>query len=75
MQVLLLLNYLISFSMIFRQISQNLSVLREQLSFVEEEDVQAMYDAVYMKYTMFKYVLHNKRFISIFCWFIIFQCW
>ncbi|KAJ6711516.1 LUNG SEVEN TRANSMEMBRANE RECEPTOR [Salix purpurea] len=52
--VLLLLNYLISFSMIFRQISQNLSVLREQLSFVEEEDVQAMYDAVYMKYTMFK---------------------
>lgn len=52
--VLLLLNYLISFSMIFRQISQNLSVLREQLTVVEEEDVQAMYDAVYMKYTMFK---------------------
>lgn len=75
MQVLLLLNYLISFSMIFRQISQNLSVLREQLTVVEEEDVQAMYDAVYMKYTMFKYVLYNKIFISIFCWFIIFQCW
>jgi hypothetical protein len=34
-----------------------------------------MYDAVYMKYTMFKYVLYNKIFISIFCWFIIFQCW
>jgi hypothetical protein len=67
MQVLLLLNYLISFSMIFRQISQNLSVLREQLTVVEEEDVQAMYDAVYMKYTMFKYVLYNKIFISIFC--------
>jgi hypothetical protein len=67
MQVLLLLNYLISFSMIFRQISQNLSVLREQLTVVEEEDVQAMYDAVYMKYTMFKYVLYNKISISIFC--------
>jgi len=53
--------------MIFRQISQNLSVLREQLTVVEEEDVQAMYDAVYMKYTMFKYVLYNKISISIFC--------
>ncbi|CAK9182511.1 unnamed protein product [Ilex paraguariensis] len=52
--VLLLLNYFISFYLIFHHISQNLLVLREQLSFIEDEDVQAMHDAVYTKYTMFK---------------------
>ncbi|XP_037493626.1 uncharacterized protein LOC105635094 [Jatropha curcas] len=52
--VLLLLNYLISFYLIFRQISQNLSVLREQLTFIEDEDVRDMHDAVYTKYIMFK---------------------
>ncbi|GAV77560.1 hypothetical protein CFOL_v3_21031 [Cephalotus follicularis] len=52
--VLLLLNYLISFYIIFHHISQNLSVLREQLTFIEDEDVQAMHDAVYTKYIMFK---------------------
>ncbi|KAL5822798.1 hypothetical protein ACOSQ4_020698 [Xanthoceras sorbifolium] len=52
--VLLLLNYLVSFYIIFHHISQNLSVLREQLAFIEDEDVQAMYDAVYTKYIMFK---------------------
>ncbi|KAG2722882.1 hypothetical protein I3843_02G125200 [Carya illinoinensis] len=52
--VLLLLNYLVSFYVIFHHISQNLSVLREQLSFIEDEDVQTMHDAVYTKYTMFK---------------------
>lgn len=52
--VLLLLNYLISFYVIFHHISQNLSVLREQLAFIEDEDVQAMHDAVYTKYIMFK---------------------
>ena len=55
--VLLILNYMISFYVIFHHISQNLSVLREQLSFIEDENVQAMHDAVYAKYIMFKYVL------------------
>ncbi|GMY34333.1 transmembrane protein [Fagus crenata] len=52
--VLLLLNYFISFYVIFHHISQNLSVLREQLSFIEDEDVHTMHDAVYTKYMMFK---------------------
>ncbi|KAF5726866.1 hypothetical protein HS088_TW22G00550 [Tripterygium wilfordii] len=52
--VLLLLNYLISFFLIFRHISQNLSVLREQLAFIVDENVQVMHDAVYTKYIMFK---------------------
>ncbi|KAJ0075971.1 hypothetical protein Patl1_34077 [Pistacia atlantica] len=52
--VLLLLNYIVSFYMIFHHISQNLSVLREQLAFIEDEDIQAMHDAVYTKYIMFK---------------------
>lgn len=55
-QVLLLLNYFISFYVIFHHISQNLAVLRDQLAFIEDEDVQAMHDAVYTKYIMFKYV-------------------
>ncbi|KAK9266108.1 hypothetical protein L1049_025275 [Liquidambar formosana] len=52
--VLLLLNYIISFYVIFHHISQNLIVLREQLSLIEDEDVHAMHDAVYTKYIMFK---------------------
>ncbi|KAI4329222.1 hypothetical protein L6164_021509 [Bauhinia variegata] len=52
--VLLLLNYFISFYIIFHHISQNLVLLREQLSIIENEDVQAMRDAVYTKYEMFK---------------------
>ncbi|XP_031388465.1 uncharacterized protein LOC116201384 isoform X2 [Punica granatum] len=52
--VLLLLNYFFSFYTIFYHISQNLSALREQLTFIEDEDVHAMHDAVYMKYLMFK---------------------
>ncbi|CAI8614200.1 unnamed protein product [Vicia faba] len=52
--VLLLLNYFISFYVIFHHISQNLLVLREQLSIIENEDVRAMHDAVYKKYIMFK---------------------
>ncbi|KAK7349198.1 hypothetical protein VNO77_06375 [Canavalia gladiata] len=52
--VLLLLNYFISFYIIFHHISQNLLVLREQLTIIENEDIQAMHDAVYKKYTMFK---------------------
>ncbi|KAM7483772.1 hypothetical protein LguiB_008355 [Lonicera macranthoides] len=52
--VLLVLNYSFSFYVIFRHISQNLLVLREQLSFIEVEDVQSMRDAVYTKYIMFK---------------------
>lgn len=58
MQALLLLNYIVSFYVIFHHISQNLSVLREQLAFVEDEDVQAMHDAIYSKYIMFKYVIY-----------------
>lgn len=55
MQVLLLLNYFISFYVIFHHIYQNILVLQEQLSFILEEDVQAMHDAIRMKYKMFKY--------------------
>jgi lipase chaperone LimK len=54
LQVLLLLNYFISFYIIFHHISQNLLVLREQLSIIENEDVRSMHDAVYKKYIMFK---------------------
>uniref|UniRef100_A0A5B7CBG1 Transmembrane protein n=1 Tax=Davidia involucrata TaxID=16924 RepID=A0A5B7CBG1_DAVIN len=52
--VLLLLNYFVSFYVIFHHISQNLIILREQLSFIEDEDVRAMHDAVHTKYIMFK---------------------
>ncbi|KAK6912027.1 hypothetical protein RJ641_024120 [Dillenia turbinata] len=52
--VLLLLNYFVSFYAIFRYICQNLSLLREQLSFIEDEEVHVMHEAVYTKYTMFK---------------------
>ncbi|KAL5575202.1 hypothetical protein UlMin_016901 [Ulmus minor] len=52
--VLLLLNYFITFYLIFHHTSQNLLVLREQLSFIENEDVHAMHDAIYTKYIMFK---------------------
>lgn len=55
MQVLLLFNYTIVFYVIFNHVSQNINVLRDQLSFIDSEDVQAMYDAVYTKYIMFKY--------------------
>ncbi|KAL0415201.1 UNVERIFIED_CONTAM: hypothetical protein Slati_3352000 [Sesamum latifolium] len=56
--VLLLLNYLIVFYVIFNHVYQNLMVLRDQLSFIENEDVQVMHDAVYTKY-------HVQIFISI----------
>ncbi|KAL1551514.1 hypothetical protein AAHA92_19349 [Salvia divinorum] len=52
--VLLLFNYLVVFYVIFGHVSQNMSILRDQLSFIDHEEVQAMYDAVYTKYTMFK---------------------
>ncbi|KAK6148831.1 hypothetical protein DH2020_016356 [Rehmannia glutinosa] len=52
--VFLLLNYLIVFYVIFNHVSRNLTVLRDQLSFIEDEDVHAMHDAVYTKYIMFK---------------------
>ena len=56
-QVLLLLNYFISFYVIFHHIYQNLLALQEQLSFIMEEDVQAMHDAILTKYKMFKYAI------------------
>ncbi|GMH22219.1 hypothetical protein Nepgr_024062 [Nepenthes gracilis] len=52
--VLLLLNYIISFYVIFQHISQNLLALQEQLSVIEDDDIRAMHDAVYSKYIMFK---------------------
>ncbi|GMN37169.1 hypothetical protein TIFTF001_006597 [Ficus carica] len=52
--VLLLFNYLITFYVIFHHTSQNLLVLREQLSVIADEDVHTMHDAVYTKYIMFK---------------------
>ncbi|BBG98951.1 hypothetical protein Prudu_008481 [Prunus dulcis] len=58
--VLLLLNYFISFYVIFHHISQNLLVLREQLSFIDNEDVHAMHDAVYTKYIMFKWTFRSR---------------
>ncbi|GLT66290.1 hypothetical protein SLA2020_386610 [Shorea laevis] len=51
---LLLLTYFISFYVIFRRISQNLTVLQEQLTYIEDEDIQAMHEAIYTKYNMFK---------------------
>ncbi|KAI3779496.1 hypothetical protein L2E82_09217 [Cichorium intybus] len=52
--ILLVLDYLLIFFVIFNHITQNLSLLREQLNFIEDEDVQEMHDAVYTKYLMFK---------------------
>lgn len=52
--VLLLLNYSLSFYVIFRYISRNLFILREQLTLVEDEDLQTMHDALRTKYAMFK---------------------
>ncbi|KAL8139467.1 hypothetical protein V2J09_005488 [Rumex salicifolius] len=52
--VLLLLNYTVSFSLIFRHISQNLLALQEQLSVIEHEDIHVLYDTVHLKYIMFK---------------------
>uniref|UniRef100_A0A7N0UWX0 Uncharacterized protein n=1 Tax=Kalanchoe fedtschenkoi TaxID=63787 RepID=A0A7N0UWX0_KALFE len=52
--VLLLVCHSISFYLIFHHISQNLRVLRDQLTYIEDEDVHAMHDAVHTKYVMFK---------------------
>jgi len=53
-QVILLINYFASFYIIFRRTSQNLIVLQEQLSFIEEEDIHSLHGALNTKYTMFK---------------------
>ncbi|XP_057473385.1 uncharacterized protein LOC130761833 isoform X1 [Actinidia eriantha] len=52
--VFLLLNYLVSFYMIFHHTYRNLLALREQLAFIEDEDVHLMHNAVHAKYVMFK---------------------
>ncbi|KZV26074.1 hypothetical protein F511_06000 [Dorcoceras hygrometricum] len=52
--VILFLDYLVIFYVIFHRVSQNLQALREQLNFIECEDVQAMHDAVHMKFVMLK---------------------
>ncbi|KAK8938287.1 hypothetical protein KSP40_PGU017955 [Platanthera guangdongensis] len=49
-----LLNYSVSFYLIFRHISQNLVILREELSSMEDGSVQSIDNALRMKYTMFK---------------------
>ncbi|KAK8933912.1 hypothetical protein KSP39_PZI015723 [Platanthera zijinensis] len=49
-----LLNYSVSFYLIFRHISQNLVILREELSSMEDGSVQSIDIALRMKYTMFK---------------------
>lgn len=51
---LLVLNYFISFYVIFHRVSQNLLLLREQLNFIEDEDIHIMHEAIYTKYNMFK---------------------
>lgn len=50
----LLINYFASFYIIFRRTSQCLLVLREQLNFVEEEDIHSLHGTLNTKYTMFK---------------------
>ncbi|KAG2599778.1 hypothetical protein PVAP13_5KG431600 [Panicum virgatum] len=52
--VFLLINYFASFYIIFRRTSQNLIVLQEQLSFIEEEDIHSLHGTLNTKYTMFK---------------------
>ncbi|XP_072957829.1 uncharacterized protein [Typha angustifolia] len=63
--VFLMLNYLISFYLIFRRISHNLIVLREHLSFIEEEDIQTMHDVLNKKYTMFKRFQGTMQIVAI----------
>lgn len=49
-----MINYFILFYVIFHHTSQNLSVLREQLMYIIDDDVHAMRDAIYTKYMMFR---------------------
>ncbi|KAF3647303.1 putative cytochrome c oxidase assembly protein COX19-like isoform X1 [Capsicum annuum] len=51
---LLTVGYFISFYVIFKHIAQNLRVLQEQLTFIEDEEIPAMHEAIYSKYTMLK---------------------
>ncbi|KAG9141117.1 hypothetical protein Leryth_001613 [Lithospermum erythrorhizon] len=52
--VLLVINYLILFYIIFHHVAENLVFLREQLHFIDDEDINSMHDAIYTKYIMFK---------------------
>lgn len=61
MQVFLLLNYSVAFYMIFRHISQNLLVLREQLNIIEDEESPMLHDVLQKKYKMFKYVASSQK--------------
>ncbi|XP_065023877.1 uncharacterized protein LOC135649449 isoform X2 [Musa acuminata AAA Group] len=63
--VFLLLNYSLSFYIIFRHTSQNLSVLHEQLSFIENEDTHAMHNALRTKYTMLKKFQGAMQFVAV----------
>ncbi|XP_039121261.1 uncharacterized protein LOC120257997 isoform X2 [Dioscorea cayenensis subsp. rotundata] len=59
--VFLLLNYSVAFYMIFRHISQNLLVLREQLNIIEDEESPMLHDVLQKKYKMFKYVASSQK--------------
>lgn len=62
-QVFLLINYFASFYIIFQRTSQNLVVLQEQLSFIDEEDIHSLHGTLNTKYTMFKYAVFPNCFI------------
>uniref|UniRef100_UPI003D9F344B uncharacterized protein LOC141825153 n=1 Tax=Curcuma longa TaxID=136217 RepID=UPI003D9F344B len=61
--VFLLLNYSLSFYMIFHHISQNMGILREQLSYIEDEDT--MHNALHTKFTMFKKFQAAMQFVAL----------
>ncbi|XP_020105457.1 uncharacterized protein LOC109722022 isoform X2 [Ananas comosus] len=63
--VFLLLNYSVSFYVIFRRISHNLLVLREQLNFIEDEEMHTMHHALNTKYTMFKRFQGTMQIVAI----------
>ncbi|KAG6495542.1 hypothetical protein ZIOFF_043368 [Zingiber officinale] len=61
--VFLLLNYSLSFYMIFHHISQNIIVLHEQLNYTEDEDT--MHNALHTKFIMFKKFQAAMQFVAL----------
>ncbi|XP_042404101.1 uncharacterized protein LOC121993922 isoform X2 [Zingiber officinale] len=61
--VLILLNYSLSFYMIFHHISQNIIVLHEQLNYIEDEDT--MHNALHTKFIMFKKFQAAMQFVAL----------
>uniref|UniRef100_A0A453FDJ7 THH1/TOM1/TOM3 domain-containing protein n=1 Tax=Aegilops tauschii subsp. strangulata TaxID=200361 RepID=A0A453FDJ7_AEGTS len=68
----LLMNYFASFYIIFCRTSQCLLVLREQLNFVEEEDIHSLHGTLNTKYTMFKRFQGTMQVAAVA--FIMFRC-